>query len=31
LPWRFTLRDSAHVSRKVRSSRGQSRDPVAKA
>ena len=31
LPWRFTLRDSAHVSRKVRSSRRQSRDPVAKA
>jgi hypothetical protein len=25
------LRDSAHLSRKVRSSRGQSRDPVAKA
>ena len=31
LPWRFTLRDSAHLSRKVRSSRRQSRDPVAKA
>jgi hypothetical protein len=23
LPWRFTLRDSVHVSRKVRSARAQ--------
>ncbi len=31
LPWRFTLRGSAHVSRKASSSRAKSRDPVAPA
>src|SRR5213082_1616634 len=31
LPWRFTLRSSAHVSRKASSSRAKSRDPVAPA
>jgi len=30
LPWRFTLRDSVHVSRKVQSSRAKSRAPLAK-